>query len=444
MKCGDLHPIAAHIDRTAVLWHVLHECGVLVGLVCCGVSVDACCWSTLTGHSAELECIRARALPHILGSWPYLFACYHCKLFSIALYPCARCDFRFGLIVACFVCFAYVVAIMVKSSKRARPRARRKSSTSTSSESKTENQSGSGSYYSYSSNSSSAKEKKKKASLQVDQPLPANAAEPAAQSETGEPAEVAEPATELGSEPSPEAHNEAEAETPAAPQASASGDNTTQVHAAQAEVIPPLAEEPAGDIEGGSNIMSALLGESAIPMVESATETRIPPPPVPSPLDIGDTIDDEITNAVEASRKTTPVTSEELQRHTFLTGKLHVGMSFCDVRLISESENQLLRDAGMEVGVLRRRMQAYKSISLAALRSRGSELWAQTWLLSWGNKKFRAQDVQTLVREFESVATCSRKRLEFVIWTLLKAFLKVVQEIQQDVTSRNDTGVWKT
>eukprot|EP00971_Amphidinium_carterae_P086241 1706561-Amphidinium_carterae.1 len=78
----------------------------------------------------------------------------------------------------------------------------------------------------------------------------------------------------------------------------------------------------------------------------------------------------------------------------------------------------------MEVGVLRRRMLAYKSISLAALRSRGSELWVQTWLLSWGSKKFRAQDVQALVSEFESVATCSRKRLEFMIWTLLKAFLK--------------------
>eukprot|EP00971_Amphidinium_carterae_P093342 1847084-Amphidinium_carterae.1 len=104
----------------------------------------------------------------------------------------------------------------------------------------------------------------------------------------------------------------------------------------------------------------------------------------------------------------------------------------------------MLTEGGMEVGVLRRRMLAYKSIALTALSSRGGELWTQIWLLSWGVKKFRAQDVQALVKEFGSVAKCSHKRLEFMIWTVLKAFMKTTQELQLPVTPRGETGAWET
>eukprot|EP00971_Amphidinium_carterae_P327648 6459105-Amphidinium_carterae.2 len=388
--------------------------------------------------------VRALDPPHAITSRPYLFVRNTCGSHCAPSQCIPHVDLN-SLCVACIACLVYIVAIMVKAAakrdtKTARKSSTRKRSSSTSKSKSSASASGyeSDSYYSSSTSrrgtSTKAAQPKQAATKRAEE-----RAEEEVEERASEPAD--EPATVIGSEPSQVVVEEAD--TPAVIPATGL---ETALTVQQDSVAAPPEEVP--PIEGDS-ATTALLGAQELPVIESehelvsgrAAASEIPPPPVPGALDV---VDGEISRAVEASRSAEPVTSAELQRHTYLTGKLHLGMSFSDIQLLSESENQMLTEGGMEVGVLRRRMLAYKSISLAALSSRGGELWTQIWLLSWGSKKFRAQDVQALVHEFGSVAKCSRKRLEFMIWTVLKAFMKTTQEMQQYVTIRNDTGAWET
>eukprot|EP00971_Amphidinium_carterae_P350665 6491676-Amphidinium_carterae.1 len=136
-------------------------------------------------------------------------------------------------------------------------------------------------------------------------------------------------------------------------------------------------------------------------------------------------------------RRGKPETEEEWRNYDQGQGQFYLGMSLDNYPLLQheQSESPILTELGHDIGLARRKVQAYRAVAANYLHAASTEFWHQVWFLTWGSKKMRELDVAELCRHFSQHALCDHKRLQYLIWSTLKGFLEV---------TTNLTSTWET
>eukprot|EP00971_Amphidinium_carterae_P351767 6492269-Amphidinium_carterae.2 len=126
-----------------------------------------------------------------------------------------------------------------------------------------------------------------------------------------------------------------------------------------------------------------------------------------------------------------PQTEEEWRIYDQGQGQFYLGMSLDNYPLLQheQSESPILTELGHDIGVARRKVQAYRAVAANYLHAASTEFWHQVWFLTWGSKKMRELDVAELCRHFAQHALCDLKRLQYLIWSTLKGFLEVTTNL---------------
>eukprot|EP00971_Amphidinium_carterae_P263872 5235187-Amphidinium_carterae.1 len=137
------------------------------------------------------------------------------------------------------------------------------------------------------------------------------------------------------------------------------------------------------------------------------------------------------------TRRGKPETEEEWKKFDQGQGQFYLGMALDNYPLLQQdqSEGPILTELGHDIGLARRKVQAYRAVAANYLHAASTEFWHQVWFLTWGSKKMRELDVAELCSHFSKHALCDQKRLQYIIWSTLKGFLEVT-------TSLNST--WET